>query len=191
HLLVSQPGPWLELHLRAPGYEARGVGLPFSPGIILGATPRHAWGVTNVTGDVQDLYEETLNDEATAARYRDAWEPLTVHEERIAVRGEPEPRTVPVRATRHGRIHPQGAAWCTARYPLREAGAATRPVPGWTGEHEWLGWIPLDELPAETNPARGHIATANHDIQPADYPYVIAKDFHLPFRKRRIEELLE
>src|SRR5207237_5739681 len=38
---------------------------------------------------------------------------------------------------------------------------------------------------------RGLIVTANHDIQPADYPYVIAKDFHLPFRKRRIEELLD
>ena len=80
---------------------------------------------------------------------------------------------------------------CTGWYPLRDAGDGTRPVPGWTGEHEWLGWIPLDELPAETNPDGGFIATANHDIQPAGYPYVIAKDFHLPFRKLRIEELLE
>jgi len=258
HLLASQPGPWLELHLRAPGYESRGVALPFSPGIILGATPHHAWGVTNVTGDVQDLYEETLNDDGSAARYRDAWEPLTVREERIAVRGEPEPRTVTVRETRHGPILTHGAAgvlrttyrpidrhyalrWtghesalrpslpldvararnvegfrqavlqigcpgqnfvyadvdgtvayqCTGWYPLRAAGDGTRPVPGWTGEHEWLGWIPLDELPSETNPDRGFIATANHDVQPAGYPYLIAKDFHLPFRERRIEELLE
>ena len=33
HLLALQPGAWLEMHLRAPGYEARGVALTFSPGI--------------------------------------------------------------------------------------------------------------------------------------------------------------
>ncbi len=258
HLLVAQPGPWLELHLRAPGYEARGVALPFSPGIILGATPHHAWGATNVTGDVQDLYEERLKADGTAVRYRDGWEPLVVHEELITVRGELEPRTVIVRETRHGPIVTHGTAgvlrttyrplgptyalrWtghesalrptlpldvarardvegfrravlqigcpgqnfvyadvdgtiayqCTGWYPLRQAGDGTRPVPGWTGEHEWLGWIPLDELPNEVNPDRGFIATANHDIQPAGYGYLIAKDFHPPFRKRRIDELLE
>src|SRR5207247_7983734 len=110
HLLVAQPGPWLEIHLRGPGYEARGVALPFTPGVILGATPHHAWGVTNVTGDVQDLYEERLNDDGTAALHGEAWEPLLVHEERISVRGEPEPRHVTVRETRHGPILTDGVA---------------------------------------------------------------------------------
>src|ERR1700693_2258053 len=32
HLLALQPGVWLECHLSAPGYEARGVALTFSPG---------------------------------------------------------------------------------------------------------------------------------------------------------------
>ena len=63
HLLVAQPGPWLEVHLRAADYEAKGAALPFTPGVILGATPHHAWGVTNVTGDVQDLYEERLSED--------------------------------------------------------------------------------------------------------------------------------
>ncbi len=110
HILVTQPGIWLELHLRAPGYDARGVALPFLPGIVLGATPHHAWTATNVTGDVQDLFEERLNDDGTAARYRDAWEPLTIHEEPIVVRGEPEPRTFTVRETRHGPILTHGVA---------------------------------------------------------------------------------
>ncbi|HET9671530.1 MAG TPA: penicillin acylase family protein, partial [Actinomycetota bacterium] len=60
HLLVLQPGAWLELHLRAPGYEVRGVATPFAPGIVLGTTAHHAWGATNVSGDVQDLYLEEL-----------------------------------------------------------------------------------------------------------------------------------
>ena len=101
HLLVTQPGIWIELHLSAPGYEARGVALPFAPGVILGTTAHHAWGVTNVSGDVQDLYVERLNEDRTAAEFDGAWEPLTVHREEIAVRGS-EPQVLEVRASRHG-----------------------------------------------------------------------------------------
>ncbi|MDP9184432.1 MAG: penicillin acylase family protein, partial [Actinomycetota bacterium] len=110
HLLVTQPGTWLELHLRAPGYDARGVALPFMPGVILGATPHHAWAATNVTGDVQDLFEEQLNEDGSAARYRDSWEPLAIHDEEIAVRGEATPRVLRVRASRHGPILTHGVA---------------------------------------------------------------------------------
>ncbi len=258
HLLVTQPGIWLELHLRAPGYEARGVATPFSPGIFLGTTPHHAWGVTNVTGDVQDLYEERLNDDGTAARHGDEWEPLTIHEERISVRGEDEPRAVNVRESRHGPILTHGVSgllrtryrpidgtyalrWtghdatmrpmlalevanaldadafgkaireivcpgqnfvyadvdgtiayqATGRHPIRAAGDGTRPVPGWKDDHEWIGWIPAEELPAERDPERGWIATANHDIHPEGYPHLIAKDFHASSRYERICELLE
>ena len=102
HLLVQQPGAWVEFHLRAPGYEARGVAAPFAPGIVLGTTAHHSWGATNVGGDVQDLYLERLNTERTAARYEDSWEPLTTHLEEIRVRGSGEPVVHEVRATRHG-----------------------------------------------------------------------------------------
>ncbi len=103
HLLAQQPAPWFELHLRAPGYEARGVAFPFAPGIVVGTTPHHAWGVTNVSGDIQDLYVERLNDEGTAAEFDGAWEPVTVRPESIEVRGGP-PVTFDVRETRHGPI---------------------------------------------------------------------------------------
>ncbi|MGH2671589.1 MAG: penicillin acylase family protein, partial [Actinomycetota bacterium] len=101
HLLVQQPGAWFELHLRAPGYEVRGVAFPFAPGVLVGITPHHAWGITNVTGDVQDLYEERLNDDGTAAEFDGSWEPLDVHREQIRVRGG-DPVEVDVRQTRHG-----------------------------------------------------------------------------------------
>jgi penicillin amidase len=102
HLLVQQPGAWIELHLRAPGYEARGVAAPFAPGIVLGSTAHHAWGATNVGGDVQDLYLERVNEDRTAALYEDVWEPLLAHQEEIWVRGSDEPIVHEVRATRHG-----------------------------------------------------------------------------------------
>ncbi|MGA9161597.1 MAG: penicillin acylase family protein [Actinomycetota bacterium] len=103
HLLAQQPAPWFEVHLRAPGYEARGVAFPFAPGIVVGTTSHHAWGVTNVSGDIQDLYVERLNDEGSAAEFEGAWEPVTVRPESIEVRGGP-PVTFDVRETRHGPI---------------------------------------------------------------------------------------
>jgi penicillin amidase len=104
HLLAVQPGAWIEVHLRAPGYEARGVALTFSPGILLGTTAHHSWGVTNVTGDVQDIYLEHLSDDGTAAEHAGTWEPITIHREVIHVRGAAEPVVVDVRQTRHGPI---------------------------------------------------------------------------------------
>lgn len=101
HLLVQQPQPWFEIHLRAPGYEARGVAFAFAPGIVAGTTAHHAWGITNVSGDVQDLYVERLNEDGSAAAFDGAWEPLAIRTERIEVRGG-SPEDLEVRETRHG-----------------------------------------------------------------------------------------
>lgn len=65
------------------------------------------------------------------------------------------------------------------------------PVPGWTGEYEWQGFIPFDELPKLFNPPAGFIATANNKVVADDYPYVIAYDWYYPgYRARRITDLL-
>jgi penicillin amidase len=96
HLDALQPGVWLEMHLSAPGYRARGVALPWSPGIVLGTTAHHAWGVTNVSGDVQDLFVEELSDDGRSVRRGGGWVALDVHRESIDVRGA-DPVEVEVR----------------------------------------------------------------------------------------------
>ena len=101
HLEALQPGVWIEMHLSAPGYRARGVCLPWSPGIVLGTTAHHAWGATNVTGDVQDLFVEELSDDGTSVRRGEEWAPLIVHAETIEVRGA-DPVHLSVRETSHG-----------------------------------------------------------------------------------------
>ncbi|MGH2631455.1 MAG: penicillin acylase family protein, partial [Actinomycetota bacterium] len=101
HLDAVQPGVWIEMHLSAPGYRARGVALPWSPGIVLGSTAHHAWGATNVSGDVQDLFVEQLSDDGTAVRRGDTWSPLVLHPETIVVRGE-EPVELRVRVSSNG-----------------------------------------------------------------------------------------
>ena len=206
-----------------PATRLAGWRHPSRPASLLGTTAHHAWGVTNVTGDVQDLYLERLNEDRTAARYEGSWEPLTVHREEIRVRGNQEPlvargprdpsRPAPRPAIVTGRLRParhpldgtyalrwvgaehsiRPSAWsmsrtsrasrgsddaaralecpgqnfvyadvdgtigyqCTGLYPIRRAGDGTIPVPGWTAEHEWDGFVPFEELPSAVDPATG------------------------------------
>ncbi|HEV2676894.1 MAG TPA: penicillin acylase family protein [Aliidongia sp.] len=71
--------------------------------------------------------------------------------------------------------------------PIRKQGDGTVPVPGWSGEYDWAGWVPFEELPQAFNPASGHIATANNKIVPDDYPHLLTHDWDLPYRVERIE----
>ncbi|MGH2398660.1 MAG: penicillin acylase family protein [bacterium] len=76
------------------------------------------------------------------------------------------------------------------RIPIRAKGDGLLPVPGWTGEFEWTGEIPFDQLPSWFNPARGYIATANNRIAPEGYRYLLAHEWDPGFRARRIESVL-
>jgi penicillin amidase len=54
----------------------------------------------------------------------------------------------------------------SALTPSRKGWVGRLPVPG-TGAYEWAGF--RKDLPREVNPARGFIATANHNINPPGY----------------------
>ena len=75
--------------------------------------------------------------------------------------------------------------------PIRANGDGTIPVPGWTDEYEWTGFIPFEELPYTLNPEEGYIATANNQVAPFDYPNLITYDWDYGFRAQRIVELIE
>ena len=70
-----------------------------------------------------------------------------------------------------------GTSATSARAVIRcgPQGDGTRPVPGWDGRHEWIGWIAPEDLPWEFDPDRGWLATANNDIQPPGYPHLIVE----------------
>lgn len=80
--------------------------------------------------------------------------------------------------------------YMTGRVPIRRKGQGLLPVPGWTGEYEWDGYIPFDELPQSYNPSTHFIATANNKIVSDDYPYHITHEWSSPYRIRRIVQLL-
>ena len=66
--------------------------------------------------------------------------------------------------------------------PIRSQANALLPVPGWTGEYEWQGSIPFEELPRSMNPEPGYFATCNNRPVGEDYPYYISLDFAPGYR---------
>jgi penicillin amidase len=77
------------------------------------------------------------------------------------------------------------------RIPVRASGSGALPSPGWTGTHEWLRYIPFEELPSVYNPPAGYIVTANNAVVGNDYDYFLSTDWAPGFRARRISEMIE
>jgi len=74
--------------------------------------------------------------------------------------------------------------------PIRARGQALLPTPGWTGEYEWNGYIPFDELPQIYNPEQHFIVTANNRVVNDDYPYYITNEWLNGYRAQRIRDLI-
>lgn len=75
--------------------------------------------------------------------------------------------------------------------PIRANGDGSIPVPGWTDEYEWTGFIPFDELPYAFNPAEGYIVAANNQASPREYPYFITGNWDYGYRAARIVEMIQ
>lgn len=75
--------------------------------------------------------------------------------------------------------------------PLRARGDGRLPVPGWTGEYEWVGMIPHAELPHVLNPSEGFVVTANNRIVGDAYPYPFPAEWLNGYRAERIRQLIE
>lgn len=74
--------------------------------------------------------------------------------------------------------------------PVRQQGDGLLPAPGWTGDHEWTGYLRFDELPSALNPTEGYFATANDRVVPDDYPYLVTHEWAPSFRVERAKQLL-
>jgi penicillin G amidase len=75
--------------------------------------------------------------------------------------------------------------------PIRGKGVGALPAPGESGEYDWTGFIPINELPQAVDPERGYMATANNQVVDARYyPYVYGTGYDAGYRSWRIEELI-
>ncbi|WP_414578461.1 penicillin acylase family protein [Anabaena sp. CCY 9402-a] len=75
------------------------------------------------------------------------------------------------------------------KFPIRAKGNGRYPVPGWTDEYEWQGYIDFEKLPYSFNPPQGYIATANNLVA-SEYPYLITTDWVYGYRAKRIVEMI-
>jgi penicillin G amidase len=78
----------------------------------------------------------------------------------------------------------------TGLLPIRGKGWGMVPAPGWTGEYDWTGYIPYEDLPSVLNPSTHFIATANNKVVSDNYSYFMGYDWSPPYRAQRITGLL-
>ena len=78
------------------------------------------------------------------------------------------------------------------------------PVPGWTDEFEWQGFVPYESMPSVFNPQQGYIVTTNQAVVPPEYYDKLAEELgegrnyvflnewdSYGYRAQRIVELLK
>ncbi len=78
----------------------------------------------------------------------------------------------------------------TGYLPLRREGDGRGLLNGSTDDHEWVGRVPFDSLPAARNPAQDVLASANQKPTARDYPYYLGHDWADGYRSMRIDSLL-
>jgi penicillin amidase len=78
----------------------------------------------------------------------------------------------------------------TGAVPIRRNFDGNVPLDGASGQFEWGGYIPFDQLPNVYNPASGIVATANQNPFPNDYAYRVSGNFADTYRELQIRALL-
>ena len=132
HLGLSSPSTWYFAHLDAKDLNVIGGTIPGLPGVVLGYTPKLAWGFTNTAPDVQDLFIEAIHpDNSLQYKTPTGYESFKVRREIIFVKDQ-EPINFVVRETRHGPVisdaYPQAAKIIdTKRFVLSLQWAALDP----------------------------------------------------------------
>jgi len=79
----------------------------------------------------------------------------------------------------------------TGDVPVRKSGGGGVPVPAATGEYDWTGVVPFDNLPRSYNPPEHFVATANNKPFGPDFSQDIQGAWSYPWRISRITEMLK
>ena len=107
HLGAALPSVWTQMQLRCATvsdvcpFEVAGFSFSGLPGIVIGHNSDIAWGFTNLTTDVADLFIESVD--GNKYWYDDAWHDMVLRTETIRVAGG-EDVEITVRETAHGPI---------------------------------------------------------------------------------------
>jgi penicillin G amidase len=91
----------------------------------------------------------------------------------------------------YGDVNGHIGYYAPGRIPVRTSGDGSLPAEGWSGNAEWTGWVPFDELPHLYDPPEHFIITANHRPAPPSYPHLLGLEWPEPYRAQRIHDLLQ
>ncbi|MFQ5506176.1 MAG: penicillin acylase family protein [Planctomycetota bacterium] len=99
---VTNPSLFHEFHVKGKTFNARGIGVPGSPILLIGFTERVAWGVTALGADQADLFR-LKTDPARPGKYwfDGSWRSFRTRTETILVKGE-DPREIEIRESHLG-----------------------------------------------------------------------------------------
>ena len=78
----------------------------------------------------------------------------------------------------------------TGKIPIRASGDGLLPQSGADAAHDWIGYVPFDQLPSVHDPQSGILTTANGRITPDGYSRMLANIWWAPYRTARIFHLL-
>ncbi|MBI5772504.1 MAG: penicillin acylase family protein [Verrucomicrobia bacterium] len=84
---VRNPSLWMEFHVSGKTFDARGIGVPGSPALLIGFNRRVAWGLTALGADQADLFRlETDPQRPDEYRWDGQWRKMAARTERIKVK---------------------------------------------------------------------------------------------------------
>ncbi len=101
---VRNPSLFCEFHITGKTFNARGIGVPGSPNILIGFTENIAWGLTALGADQADLFVlKTDPNHPNQYLFDGQWRNMEVHNEIIKVK-DGRDRTITVRQTHLGPV---------------------------------------------------------------------------------------
>ena len=101
---VRNPSLFYEYHFSGKTFNARGIGVPGSPILLIGFTPHVAWGLTALGADQADLFLlKTDPNRPDQYSFDGQWRDMEVRTETIRVRNG-RPRTLTLRQTHLGPV---------------------------------------------------------------------------------------
>lgn len=151
-------------------------------------------------GPVMSLFEEATDDELIALRWA-GHDPSSTHLALPAFNrarsAEDVLAAIPLFDNPHQNVVFADTAGhigyaMAGRIPQRGEGLdpPILPVPGWTDEWEWRGYLPFERHPAVLDPPQGYVVTANNRQAAGESAAAISRNWEMPFRARRIREMI-
>lgn len=98
--------------------------------------------------------------------------------------------TTPAQNVVYADIHGNIGYTFAGKVPIRAKNRGRLPVPGWTDEYEWTGYVPFESLPHTENPVQGFIVTANNRVVSEEYPVKLDLEPIAGDRAQRISEMI-